>query len=114
MKSAKYAERSRSVELGSHSNLGASSMHRWSNCTMSPSLIETLDPELRNRSSKAAEEGSAAHRLCDLGVSWVSEKLRAGFPKSTLRDVLLFDLVGTRIAQVRYGDDWEVVGMDPF
>jgi hypothetical protein len=100
--------------LGSHSNLGASSMSRWSNCTMSPSLIETLDPELRNKSSKAAEEGSAAHRLCDLGVSWISEQIRAGSPKSVLRDALLVDLVGIRIAKVKYGDDWEVVGNDPF
>ncbi len=89
-------------------------MHRWSNCTMSPSLIETLDPELRNRSSRAAEEGSAAHRLCDLGVQWIMERLSDGVPKSILRDVLLFDLTNTTVAQVKYGNDWEVVGLDPF
>ena len=89
-------------------------MHRWSKCTMSPSLIDTLDPELRDRSSRAAEEGSAAHRLCDLGVQWIIEQLRQDMPKSVLRDVLLFDLTSTTIAQVEYGDDWEVVGLDPF
>ena len=81
---------------------------------MSPSLIDTLDPELRDRSSRAAEEGSAAHRLCDLGVQWIIEQLRQDMPKSVLRDVLLFDLTSTTIAQVEYGDDWEVVGLDPF
>ena len=100
--------------MGSHSNLGASGMYRWANCTMSPSLIETLDPELRNRSSKAAEEGSSAHRLCDLGTQWISEKLKGGAEKSVLRDVLLYELIGLRIAKYKGRDDWEVVGNDPF
>ena len=48
-----------------HANLGASSASRWMQCTSSPSLIETLDPSLRNSSSIFAEEGSAAHDLAE-------------------------------------------------
>ena len=89
-------------------------MYRWSNCTMSPSLISTLDPSLSNRSSRAAEEGSAAHRLCDLGVQWIAEQLNLGTPKSALRGVLLVNLIGTQIAQMKTRDAFEVVGRDPF
>lgn len=89
-------------------------MHRWSNCTMSPSLIGMLDPELSNRSSKAAEEGSAAHRICDLGVQWINEKLQQGCAKSALRGILLVDLIGIRIAQMKCRDAFEIVGNDPF
>jgi hypothetical protein len=42
------------------------------NCTASPSLIDTLDPELRNRSSVFAEEGSAAHCLAELIVDEIA------------------------------------------
>jgi hypothetical protein len=41
------------------------------NCTSSPSLIETLDPELRNRSSIFAEEGSAAHAFAEYAAIYV-------------------------------------------
>lgn len=94
--------------MARHSLVGASAMHRWANCTMSPSLIATLPPPLQNRSSRAAEEGSSAHRLADLGVQKIVELGEAR------RDVLGIPLVGTRIAQLVDGGDWEVVGDNPF
>lgn len=54
-----------------HATLGASSASRWMNCTSSPSLIETLDSDLRNRTSIFAEEGSAAHALAEEAAEYV-------------------------------------------
>jgi hypothetical protein len=87
-------------------------MHRWKECTMSPSLISTLPPSLQDTGKRAAHEGSAAHRLGDLGVQWIAEHLSG--PRSLLRDVLLFEMKGLRIAQLKGTNDWEVVGNCPF
>ena len=94
--------------MGEHSLVGASSMGRWGNCTMSPSLISTLPPSLQNRSSRPAEQGSAAHRLADLGVQQI---VALGDGR---RDVLMVPLVGTVLAKFKDRDDWEAVGEDPF
>lgn len=57
-----------------HSNLGASSSSRWMNCSGSPSLIDSLDPELRSGgSSMFAEEGSAAHALAELAAQEIAD-----------------------------------------
>lgn len=97
--------------MGEHSVVGASSMYRWANCTSSPSLIMTLEPELQNNSSIYADEGSAAHRLCDLGVQEIKYLLHK---KKDIRQVLEADLIGTHIARYKYSDDWEVIGTNPF
>lgn len=47
--------------MGNHALLSASSSHRWLNCT--PSALLELDFE--NKTSTAAEEGTAAHNLCE-------------------------------------------------
>ena len=60
-----------------HSNIGASSSKRWMRCTASPSLIDTLDSELRENSSIYAEEGSAAHCLAELVVDEIIRNLDA-------------------------------------
>ena len=44
-----------------HALLGASSSHRWLNCT--PSAV--LEREFEDRESEAAAEGTAAHALCE-------------------------------------------------
>ena len=44
-----------------HAILSASSSHRWLNCNPSA----RLEQEFENRSSEAAEEGTAAHVLAE-------------------------------------------------
>lgn len=100
--------------MGEHSLVGASSMGRWQYCTSSPSLILTLEPELQNRSSKFANEGSAAHRLCELGVDWIIDLLQQEAPDQTIWDALEFDLLGVVLAMREGTDDYDVVGSDPF
>jgi len=76
-----------------HSNLGASSSKRWMNCTASPSLIDTLDPDLRDGSSIYAEEGSAAHCLAELVVDEIARNIDAGLDPSD--NVMEAQIVGT-------------------
>lgn len=97
--------------MGEHSIVGASSMGRWAKCTMSPSLIMTLPPADRNKGSVFADEGSSAHRLCDLGVQHINDLIRQ---KKEIRDVLTVDLLGTHIARYKDVDDFEVIGSNPF
>lgn len=47
--------------MGKHALLSPSSSHRWMNCT--PSAM--LEAEFENKSSSAAEEGTAAHAFCE-------------------------------------------------
>ncbi len=47
--------------MGNHATLSASGSHRWLNCT--PSAL--LELEFENKTSTAAEEGTAAHNLCE-------------------------------------------------
>ena len=50
----------RDAGLG-HAKLSPSSSHRWLHCT--PSVL--LEGEFENKTSQAAEEGTAAHALCE-------------------------------------------------
>ena len=47
--------------MGNHALLSPSSSHRWLSCT--PSAV--LETEFENKSSNAAEEGTAFHALCE-------------------------------------------------
>ena len=109
-----------------HANLGASSASRWMACTSSPSLIETLDPELRNRSSIFAEEGSAAHYLAErllrtaLADYFHPEPHQPDEPTWEWRNL---NLIGATIAkpadpdaddQWNDEDDYAFYGFDPF
>ena len=47
--------------MSKHALLSPSSSHRWMNCT--PSAM--LEAEFENKSSQAAEEGTAAHAFCE-------------------------------------------------
>lgn len=47
--------------MGKHAFLSPSSSHRWLNCTPSASL----ESEFENKTSQAAEEGTAAHAWCE-------------------------------------------------
>ena len=64
-----------SDNVQAHSILGASSAHRWMNCTASVREIEEVPEALRNQTSPEAEEGTKAHEylaqvLCgEIGVS---------------------------------------------
>jgi Protein of unknown function (DUF2800) len=51
-----------------HARLSASAAHRWIKCPGSLALIESLPEHLRNKSSKYADEGSAAHSLASLSL----------------------------------------------
>lgn len=78
--------------MTAHANLGASSAKRWINCPGSIALIEKLPEHERSRSSKYAEEGSAAHALAEHCLS------NDVFPKA---------LIGWEI--IKKDDDWRVV-----
>ena len=97
--------------MGEHSIVGASAMARWQHCTASPSLIQTLPKDLQNRGSIFADEGSAAHRLCDLGVQHIMDLVRRG---GDIREALTVNLLGTHIARYEDSDDFEVIGLNPF
>lgn len=99
--------------MGQHSNIGASSSSRWMKCTSSPSLIATLDPSLQDTSSIFADEGSAAHRLADLGVQRIARDLHR-FGKDNIRDCLSVDLQDIVLAKRIDTGDYDVVGNDPF
>ena len=47
--------------MSNHAFLSPSSSHRWLNCTPSASL----ESEFENKTSQAAEEGTAAHVWCE-------------------------------------------------
>ena len=63
-----------------HAILSASGAHRWLNCT--PSARYEL--EFEERTSDAAEEGSAAHALCE-------HKLKRKLKKRSQRPVSEWD-----------------------
>jgi hypothetical protein len=77
--------------MTAHANLGASSAKRWINCPGSVALIEKLPEHEKLRSSKYAEEGSAAHALAEHCLS------NDVFPKA---------LIGWHIT--KYGEVWKV------
>lgn len=47
--------------MSKHAFLSPSSSHRWLNCTLSA----VLESEFENKTSQAAEEGTAAHAMCE-------------------------------------------------
>lgn len=51
-----------------HSSAGASSAHRWAECTPSLKLCEKLDQRFGKKSSPFAEEGTKAHELAEIKV----------------------------------------------
>ena len=63
-----------------HFRTGPSGAHRWLNCTMSVSL----EAEMTDKPSKAAEEGTAAHALCE-------HKLKAALGRKSEKPVSDFD-----------------------
>ncbi len=64
----------------SHAVLSPSSSHRWLHCT--PSVM--LEEDLSNISSQAAEEGTAAHALCE-------HKLKKALRIRSKRPVSVYD-----------------------
>lgn len=66
--------------MGEHAVLSPSSSHRWLNCT--PSAI--LEKQFENKSSIVAEEGTAAHALCE-------HKLKKALHRRSKRPVSSFD-----------------------
>lgn len=66
--------------MGEHALLSPSSSHRWLNCT--PSAI--LEKQFENKSSIVAEEGTAAHALCE-------HKLKKALHRRSKRPVSSFD-----------------------
>lgn len=63
-----------------HALLSPSSSHRWLECTPSAKL----EAEFENRTSQAAEEGTAAHALCE-------HKLKRALKKRSKRPVSVYD-----------------------
>lgn len=66
--------------MGEHAVLSPSNSHRWLNCT--PSAI--LEKQFENKSSIVAEEGTAAHALCE-------HKLKKALHRLSKRPVSSFD-----------------------
>lgn len=64
----------------SHALLSPSSAHRWMNCT--PSAV--LETEFSDRAGQAAEEGTAAHALCE-------HKLKKALRRRSRRPVSPYD-----------------------
>lgn len=64
----------------SHAKLSPSSSHRWLHCT--PSVL--LETEFENKTSQAAEEGTAAHALCE-------HKLKKLLHKRSKRPASIYD-----------------------
>ncbi len=64
----------------SHAILSASGSHRWLHCT--PSAL--LELEFENQTSVAAEEGTAAHNLCE-------HKLKRALKKRSRRPTSIYD-----------------------
>lgn len=63
-----------------HAKLSPSSSHRWLHCT--PSVL--LESEFENKTSQAAEEGTAAHALCE-------HKLKKLLHRRSKRPVSVYD-----------------------
>lgn len=68
------------MAVSKHAFLSPSSSHRWMNCT--PSAV--LESEFDNISSQAAEEGTAAHAMCE-------HKLKKALRRRSRRPVSEFD-----------------------
>lgn len=66
--------------MGNHALLSPSSSHRWLKCT--PSAV--LETEFENKSSNAAEEGTAFHALCE-------HKLKKALRRRSKRPVSTFN-----------------------
>lgn len=66
--------------MGNHALLSPSSSHRWLSCT--PSAV--LETEFENKSSNAAEEGTAFHALCE-------HKLKKALRRRSKRPVSTFN-----------------------
>ena len=66
--------------MGNHALLSPSSSHRWLSCT--PSAV--LETEFENKSSNAAEEGTAFHALCE-------HKLKKALRRRSKRPVSAFN-----------------------
>lgn len=76
------------------------------NCTASPSLIDTLDPNLRDQSSIFAEEGSAAHCLAELIVDAIARG-------QDREEILSAPIVGTVLRKDDTNGDY-VANVDPW
>ena len=66
--------------MGKHAFLSPSSSHRWLNCTPSASL----ESEFENKTSQAAEEGTAAH-------AWCEHKLKKALRRRSKRPISSYD-----------------------
>lgn len=66
--------------MGNHAILSASSSHRWLHCPLSA----TIETEIEGISSEAAEEGTAAHALCE-------HKLRKALKMRSIKPTSRFD-----------------------
>ena len=66
--------------MSNHAFLSPSSSHRWLNCTPSASLESEFD----NKTSKAAEEGTAAHALCE-------HKLKKALHRRSKRPIVYYE-----------------------
>lgn len=78
-----YADLIKDAEVlgkGNHALLSPSSSHRWLSCT--PSAV--LETEFENKSSNAAEEGTAFHALCE-------HKLKKALRRRSKRPVSSFN-----------------------
>jgi len=71
----------------------------------------TLDPKLRNRGSKYANEGSAAHCLGEYAIKYIQ---MCEDSNEDSEDVLHVDMLGTKLAQDPNGDYVVYEGLDPF
>ena len=66
--------------MAKHAKLSPSSSHRWLECTPSANL----EAEFENKTNPAAEEGTAAHALCE-------HKLKRALKKRSKRPVSGYD-----------------------
>lgn len=65
--------------MSKHAFLSPSSSHRWLNCT--PSAC--LESEFENKTSQAAEEGTAAHAWCEHKLKKALVNVNIKFTNST-------------------------------
>jgi len=83
--------------MTAHAILGASSAERWMNCSASPYLISTLDSGMQDRTSSYAEEGSAAHALCEYVLHTFVNSGMESYPDPC-------SFIGRRLGRVLDGD----------
>jgi hypothetical protein len=105
-----------------HSTRGASAASRWMMCSASPLLIEKRRREMTERergrfdskTSKYAEEGSAAHALAEVALKARVAAIEDGATPSSLKlDPRSVSMVGTVIMRDENGD-YKISGKNPF